>query len=200
MVTVRPCRPVDCGNASYAVRVPPGIGLAEWLKREMPRRGYPIEGARAGGLSRLADDAGISRAALSRIMSGQAEPSLDTLRALGRCLGYSNLDMLRFAGIVEPEDLAGSQSGSPDDDVPRIGTDDWWVMNPPADLWNGLDWEKLPRTERWLWHTPNTSPEARYRMAAMARFEREQLVRAEQVDRGEDLNAETSLGRDVNGA
>lgn len=78
----------------------------------MPRRGYPLEGPRAGGLSRLADDAGISRSSLSRIVSGDAEPSVETLRALAKVFRMSLGAMMVHAGVAEPGDVG--QSGQAD--------------------------------------------------------------------------------------
>lgn len=79
--------------------------LALWLRAEMPRRGYPLEGPRAGGIARLADNAEISRASMSRIVAGRAEASLEALRKIGQVLGYTLGDMLVHAGYAEPGDL-----------------------------------------------------------------------------------------------
>lgn len=79
--------------------------LARWLSEEMPRKGYPLEGPRAGGITRLADDAGISRAAMSRIVNGQGEPSPDSLRRIGKVLGYNLGQMMIFAGLASEEEI-----------------------------------------------------------------------------------------------
>jgi transcriptional regulator with XRE-family HTH domain len=91
-----------------------GNALSQWLRQEMPRRGYPLEGPRAGGLSRLADDAGISRSSLSRIVSGEAEPSMETLRALGRVFQLSLGAMMVHAGFAEPDDIGQAELAHPD--------------------------------------------------------------------------------------
>lgn len=62
--------------------------LSQWLHEQMPRRGYPLGGPRAGGISRLAADAGIPQATMSRLVHGQAvEVSTDNLRKLGKVFG-----------------------------------------------------------------------------------------------------------------
>lgn len=70
----------------------------------MPRRGYQIEGPRAGGMTRLAADAGISQATMSRLLSGRGEPSYDSLRKIGNLWGYSLQQMMVFAGLAEPDE------------------------------------------------------------------------------------------------
>lgn len=96
------------------------IGMAEtpisrWLREEMPRRGYPLEGPRAGGISRLADDADISRASLSRVVAGQAELSIEALRKIGAVFKISLPTMMRHAGLLDPDEIeqAGLELGTP---------------------------------------------------------------------------------------
>ena len=95
--------------------------LASWLRTEMPRRGYPIDGPRAGGIARLADDAEISRASLSRIVNGHAEASIDNLRKIGQVLTYSLGEMLVHAGIAKPADLQIRDAPAGDQRRPRAG-------------------------------------------------------------------------------
>lgn len=68
----------------------------------MPRRGYPLDGRRAGGITRLAADTGISQATMSRMVNGQGEPSVESLRKIGQVFGYSLSEMMVHAGLVEP--------------------------------------------------------------------------------------------------
>lgn len=75
--------------------------FSKWLREEMPRRGYPVGGPRAGGISRLAVDAGISQANMSRIANGQQQPSLDALRKIGKVFGYEIIRMMTFAGLAD---------------------------------------------------------------------------------------------------
>jgi transcriptional regulator with XRE-family HTH domain len=77
--------------------------LSRWLHREMPRRGYPLEGHRAGGITRLAADTGISQATMSRMVSGLTEPSVDSLRKIGAVWDYTLQEMMVFAGLSEAD-------------------------------------------------------------------------------------------------
>jgi transcriptional regulator with XRE-family HTH domain len=120
--------------------------LASWLRTEMPRRGYPIEGTRAGGIARLADEADISRASMSRIVNGLAEPSIDNLRKIGKVLGYSFGEMLVHAGIAEPADLH-LRDAPPAEDIERVGV--------PANV----HLEDLESWERDIWLSGLTTPE-----------------------------------------
>ena len=180
----------------------PPTALSTWLKTEMPRKGYPLAGPRAGGISRLADDAGISRAALSRIMSGQADPSIETLRALGGTLGYTLIEMLEFAGLVEPEERAAHEAKAdhPSSTLPQIRPDDWRVDDPPDDLWLGLDWEDLDYAERCVWHIPNTSPAVRLRLFRALQMERRFEREAAEERRGVDGEANSLRRNGTKGA
>ena len=119
--------------------------LASWLRTEMPRRGYPIDGPRAGGIARLADDAEISRASLSRIVNGHAEASIDNLRKIGQVLTYTLGEMLVHAGIAEPEDLTIRGAAAPQDDP------DHALASVPA----RVNLPDLTPWERHLWLTPD---------------------------------------------
>ena len=77
--------------------------LSRWLHREMPRHGYPLEGHRAGGITRLAADTGISQATMSRMVNGLSEPSVDSLRKIGNLWGYTLQEMMVFAGLAESD-------------------------------------------------------------------------------------------------
>jgi transcriptional regulator with XRE-family HTH domain len=70
----------------------------------MPRRGYPLEGHRAGGITRLAADTGISQATMSRMVNGLGEPSVDSLRKIGNLWSYTLQEMMVFAGFAEAGD------------------------------------------------------------------------------------------------
>ena len=121
--------------------------LASWLHTEMPRRGYPIDGPRAGGIARLADEAEISRASLSRIVNGLAEPSIENLRKIGKVLGYSFGEMLIAAGIAEPEDLQLRDTPANKPDRPRVGV--------PVNV----NFAELQPWEQDIWLTDLTTPE-----------------------------------------
>lgn len=71
----------------------------------MPRHGYPLEGHRAGGVSRLAEDAGIPQATMSRLVHGKSNPDVQTLRRLGPIFGKSLDEMIVIAGLAEPDEF-----------------------------------------------------------------------------------------------
>jgi Helix-turn-helix. len=72
----------------------------------MPRRGYPLEGHRAGGISMLAAKAGIPQATMSRLVHGQGEASVDNLRKLAKVFGKSLREMMIIAGLADSEEMA----------------------------------------------------------------------------------------------
>lgn len=79
--------------------------ISRWLRKEMPQRGYPIGGRRSGGISRLAEDAGIPQASMSRIVNGDGEPSLDALRKIGKALRVPLNELLIHAGFATEDDF-----------------------------------------------------------------------------------------------
>ena len=79
--------------------------LSRWLRDEMPRHGYPLEGRRAGGVSRLAADAGIPQATMSRLVHGQSTPDVQTLRKLAPIFHVSLDKMLVIAGLANPDEF-----------------------------------------------------------------------------------------------
>ncbi len=79
--------------------------FAEWLRAQMKSRGYPTEPARAGGRTRLADDAGVSLSVISRALNEGRTPDVDSLRNIGHVLGYSLGEMLIRAGKATADEL-----------------------------------------------------------------------------------------------
>ncbi|MET9481924.1 helix-turn-helix transcriptional regulator [Streptomyces sp. NPDC006638] len=71
----------------------------------MRRQGYDIDSPRGGGKSKLADDAGVHRAAVSRLLQRQSMPDLETMRRLAAVLGIPLRDMLIRSGRLSEEDL-----------------------------------------------------------------------------------------------
>jgi transcriptional regulator with XRE-family HTH domain len=71
----------------------------------MRRRGYDIDSPRGGGKSRVADDAGVHRAAVTRLLQRQSMPDLETTRRLARVLGVPVRDMLIRSGRLTAEEL-----------------------------------------------------------------------------------------------
>ncbi|MFH8981358.1 helix-turn-helix domain-containing protein [Streptomyces varsoviensis] len=79
--------------------------FAHWVEGLLRERGYDIDSPRGGGRSQLAEDAGVHRAAVTRLLQRQSLPDLETMRALAPVLGVGLRDMLIESGKVVPEDL-----------------------------------------------------------------------------------------------
>ncbi|MCZ4117874.1 helix-turn-helix transcriptional regulator [Streptomyces sp. H39-S7] len=71
----------------------------------MRSRGYDIDSPRGGGKSKLADDAGVHRAAVSRLLQRQSMPDLDTMRRLSAVLEVPLRDVLIRSGKLSETDL-----------------------------------------------------------------------------------------------
>ncbi|MFE2295137.1 helix-turn-helix transcriptional regulator [Streptomyces sp. NPDC059452] len=76
-----------------------------WIEELIRARGYDIDSPRGGGKSRLADEAGVHRAAITRLLQGQSMPDLETTRRLAHVLGVPVRDMLIRSGRLSEEDL-----------------------------------------------------------------------------------------------
>ncbi|GAA3374307.1 hypothetical protein GCM10020367_37690 [Streptomyces sannanensis] len=79
--------------------------FAGWVESLMRQRGYDIDSPRGGGKSRMADEAGVHRAALTRLLQRQSMPDLETMRRIAPLLGVSVRDMLIRSGRVTSEEL-----------------------------------------------------------------------------------------------
>ncbi|MFD9408546.1 helix-turn-helix domain-containing protein [Streptomyces sp. NPDC059989] len=79
--------------------------FAAWVETLMRQRGYDIDSPRGGGKSRIADEAGVHRAAVTRLLQRQSMPDLETMRRIAPLLGVSVRDMLIRSGRVAPEEL-----------------------------------------------------------------------------------------------
>ncbi|MFI6286887.1 helix-turn-helix domain-containing protein [Streptomyces sp. NPDC051018] len=79
--------------------------FAGWVEGLMRERGYDIDSPRGGGKSRIADEAGVHRAAVTRLLQRQGMPDLETMRRIAPLLGVSVRDMLIRSGRVTPEEL-----------------------------------------------------------------------------------------------
>ncbi|KPI31184.1 helix-turn-helix domain protein [Actinobacteria bacterium OV320] len=80
--------------------------FAAWVEDLMRERGYDIDSPRGGGKSRIADEAGVHRAAVTRLLQRQSMPDLETTRRLARVLGVPVRDMLIRSGRLTAEELA----------------------------------------------------------------------------------------------
>ena len=86
--------------------------FAAWIEELMRRRGYDIDSPRGGGKSRIADDAGVHRAAVTRLLQRQSMPDLETTRRLARVLGVPVRDMLIRSGRLTAEELPLPPAGA----------------------------------------------------------------------------------------
>ncbi|SDK48080.1 helix-turn-helix domain-containing protein [Streptomyces indicus] len=84
--------------------------FAAWMEDLMRSRGYDIDNPRGGGRTRIADDAGVHRAAVTRLLQRQSMPDLTTMRGLARALGVPVRDVLIRSGRLTEEDLPASTS------------------------------------------------------------------------------------------
>ncbi|MGI5457057.1 helix-turn-helix domain-containing protein [Streptomyces sp. CA-249302] len=89
--------------------------FAAWVEDLMRGRGYDIDSPRGGGKSRIADEAGVHRAAVTRLLQRQSMPDLETTRRLARVLGVPVRDMLIRSGRLTAEELTdpGGRPASP---------------------------------------------------------------------------------------
>ncbi len=76
-----------------------------WIEELIRARGYDIDSSRGGGKSRLADEAGVHRAAITRLLQGQSMPDLETTRRLAHVLRVPVREMLIRSGRLSEEDL-----------------------------------------------------------------------------------------------
>jgi transcriptional regulator with XRE-family HTH domain len=95
---------LECLPVSTEAKTPFGA----WLREEMLRQGYEVDGPRAGGRTLLAKRSGISLSIISRILNDDRVPDLPALRAIGKALGYGLGQMMVFAGLAEPGELPES--------------------------------------------------------------------------------------------
>ena len=75
-----------------------------WLRGRVEERGYVIDGRKSApgrGQAALAKDSGVEQSVLSRVLSGRAMPSPQTLLGLARALSVDPIDMLHRGGHDE---------------------------------------------------------------------------------------------------
>ncbi|MFD9795695.1 helix-turn-helix domain-containing protein [Streptomyces sp. NPDC059070] len=79
--------------------------FAAWIEELIRRRGFDIDSPRGGGRSRLADEAGVHRAAVTRLLQRQSMPDLETTRRLAHVLQVPVREMLIRSGRLTEDDL-----------------------------------------------------------------------------------------------
>ncbi|KQV18655.1 MULTISPECIES: helix-turn-helix transcriptional regulator [unclassified Kitasatospora] len=95
--------------------------FASWVEDLMRDRGYDIDSPRGGGKSKLAEDAGVHRAAVTRLLQRQSMPDLDTMRGLAHALRVPIREVLIRSGKLTAEDLPQAVS-YPAEDSASAGT------------------------------------------------------------------------------
>lgn len=96
--------------------------FATWIEELIRRRGFDIDSPRGGGKSRLADEAGVHRAAITRLLQRQSMPDLETTRRLAQVLQVPVRDMLIQSGRLTEDDLPLPSVGQ----APRVGGASRW--------------------------------------------------------------------------
>ncbi|WP_328318858.1 helix-turn-helix transcriptional regulator [Streptomyces sp. NBC_00388] len=76
-----------------------------WIEDVIRQRGYDIDSPRGGGKSRLADEAGVHRAAITRLLQRQSMPDLETMRRLAHALDVPVREMLIRSGRLTEDEL-----------------------------------------------------------------------------------------------
>ncbi|MFF8607615.1 helix-turn-helix domain-containing protein [Streptomyces sp. NPDC015346] len=109
--------------------------FAGWVEGLMRARGYDIDSPRGGGKSRIADEAGVHRAAVTRLLQRQSMPDLETMRRIAPLLGVSVRDMLIRSGRVTPEELPLAEDLLP--------PNDWQPTMEDFARWLGVPDERL---------------------------------------------------------
>jgi transcriptional regulator with XRE-family HTH domain len=89
--------------------------FAGWIEDLLRSRDYDIDSPRGGGRSKLADDAGVHRAAVSRLLQRQSMPDLETMRRIAAVLGVPLREMLIRSGRLTEDDLPLTGGGRPAD-------------------------------------------------------------------------------------
>ncbi|MCX5605476.1 MULTISPECIES: helix-turn-helix transcriptional regulator [Streptomyces phaeochromogenes group] len=107
--------------------------FAGWIEGLLRVRGYDIDSPRGGGRSKLADDAGVHRAAVSRLLQRQSMPDLETMRRIAAVLGVPLREMLIRSGRLTEDDLPVS-----DGVRPAGGEDRPWLSVEEAALRMGV--------------------------------------------------------------
>ncbi|MEU7046071.1 helix-turn-helix transcriptional regulator [Streptomyces varsoviensis] len=101
--------------------------FALWLKEQMRLRRYPDR----GGQARLAADAGISTATVSRLLRAEGLPDLRTLTALAEVLHKPLGEILVRAAVLSPDDLdAAARPIPPAPITPRQAAAELGITSP----------------------------------------------------------------------
>lgn len=82
--------------------------FAAWLHGRLVAKGYSLA-LRGGGVSRFAEDAGVSKATISRVLRGEGSTDIAVLEKIAQALGVRLGVILVEAGVIDPDELGGAQ-------------------------------------------------------------------------------------------
>ncbi|QKW08068.1 helix-turn-helix transcriptional regulator [Streptomyces sp. NA04227] len=105
-------------NATASVALARTFGA--FVKAAALKAGYPVDDQRSGARSRLAVDAGMSPATVSRILNGQSLPDPNHLEGLSRAIHVPVSQLLVRSGVVSE----GALSGAAPSAVPPLSVED----------------------------------------------------------------------------
>jgi transcriptional regulator with XRE-family HTH domain len=104
--------------------------LSVWLRDQLTRRGYDLS-PRGGGQSRFAEESGIGRATVSRMLGGYGATDTRVLAQLAAALNVTLGEVLVRAGIATDEDLGriaqpdpGPRRITPEEAADELGISD----------------------------------------------------------------------------
>lgn len=144
-------------------------GFSTWFVALMRKKGYAVDGNRAGGQTKLAEDSGVSNTVISHMMNGRRIPDVQTMVKIAPALGTTVREMLLRSGRVLEEDLVAS-TGNP-------------LIDPMLDKIYSLDYLPIEvrkaRAEDFLRRVEEAK--------RLAEFELEEDLRRYQAERGDTV-------------
>ncbi|WP_282792056.1 helix-turn-helix domain-containing protein [Streptomyces sp. CC224B] len=107
--------------------------FAAWLRDQLTRRGYDL-GPRGGGQTKFAEDSGIGRATISRILSGKGSTETRNLALLAEALTLPLPEVLIAAGIISAAELDRVRAPQPRQHplTPEEAADELGIHDPQA--------------------------------------------------------------------
>lgn len=86
--------------------------FAEWLRRELIKRGYDLS-PRGGGQTAFVRDSGIANGTVNRLLNGTTTPDIRVLRHVATALEEPLANVLIAAGVSTPEEMHGLHHRDP---------------------------------------------------------------------------------------
>ncbi|WP_371518012.1 helix-turn-helix domain-containing protein [Kitasatospora sp. NBC_01300] len=85
----------------------------QWLDSRLRELGYDL-GARGGGRTRFAADAGISASSVTRLLAGRGTPDAPLLAKIAPVLGVELSTLLIKAGVVTADEVSRAATPQPE--------------------------------------------------------------------------------------